>query len=116
MGMPTGDTPRKVHDYYLYLQGHQLSPHGRTETWHVDWASLAWLWGFVIALGLILVVWIREYRSTRPQVGISPLDRWGGYTTEGGGRVPLVFWVFTLILVAFGAVFVVGHLVSGQVF
>jgi hypothetical protein len=116
MAMPKGDSPQTVHDYYLYLQGRQLTPHGRTETWHVDWTSLAWLWGFVVVLALILVVWIRDYRSSHPQTGISPLDRWGGYTTEAAGRVPVFFWLVTLVVVAFGAEFVIGHLISGQLF
>jgi hypothetical protein len=116
MAMPTGDSPQQVHDYYLYLQAHQLAPHGRVETWHVDWTSLTWVWGFAIALCLVFVVWVRDYRSTHPQTGISPLDRWSGYTTEAAGRVPLFFWLVTLAIVAFGAVFVIGHLSSGQVF
>jgi hypothetical protein len=116
MAMPKGDSVQKVHDYYLYLQGHQLAPHGRTETWHVDWTSLAWLWGFVAVLVVVTVFWIRDYRSSHPQTGISPLDRWGGYTTEAGGRVPIFFWVVTLAIVAFGAELVIGHLISGQVF
>jgi hypothetical protein len=114
--MPKGDSLQKVHDYYLYLQGHQLTPHGRTETWHVDWTSLRWMWGFVIVLCLVLVIWIRDYRSTHPQTGISPLDRWSGYTTEAAGRVPFFFWAILLIVVACGAEFVIGHLVNGQVF
>jgi hypothetical protein len=96
MAMPKGDSVQKVHDYYLYLQGHQLAPHGRTVTWHV--------------------AWVRDYRSSHPQTGISPLDRWGGYTTEAGARVPVFFWIVTLAIVAFGAEFVIGHLISGQVF
>jgi len=116
MAMPTGDSPQTVHDYYLYLQGRQLTPHGRTETWHVDWTSLAWLWAFVIVLSLIIVAWVRDYRSSHPQTGISPLDRWGAYTTEAAGRVPIFFWVVTVFVVAFGAEFVIGHLISGQLF
>jgi hypothetical protein len=116
MAMPKGDSVQQVHDYYLYLQRHQLEPHGRTETWHVDWASVAWLWGFVALVLLVALVWIRDYRSTHPQTGISPLDRWSGYTTEAAGRVPFFFWLVTLAIVAFGAEFVIGHLVSGQVF
>jgi hypothetical protein len=116
MAMPTGDSPEKAQAYYQYLQGHQLAPHGRTETWHVDWTSLAWMWGFVVALAIILGFWIRDYRSTHPQTGISPLDRWGGYATEAAGRVPVFFWLVTVVIVAFGAEFVIGHLISGQVF
>jgi hypothetical protein len=116
MAMPTGDSPQTAHDYYLYLQSRQLEPHGRTETWHVDWTALGWLWGFVVVLALLLVLWIRDYRSSHPQTGISPLDDWGGYTTEAAGRVPVVFWFVTLVVVAFGAVLVIGHLISGQLF
>ena len=116
MGMPSGDTPKIAHDYYAYLQGHQLEPHGRVETWHIDWTSLAWLWGFVIALLIVIGLWIRDYRSSHPPTGIAPLDRWAGYTTEAAGRVPFFFWVLLIGIVAFGAEFVIGHLVSGQLF
>jgi hypothetical protein len=116
MAMPKGDSVQQVHDYYLYLQQRQLEPHGRVQTWHVDWSALAWLWGFVVILCLVVLVWIRDYRSTHRQTGISPLDRWSGYTTEAAGRVPFFFWLLTLAIVAFGAEFVIGHLVSGQMF
>jgi hypothetical protein len=116
MAMPKGDSVQKVHDYYLYLQGHQLAPHGRTETWHVDWTSLRWMWGFALVLSLIFVVWVRDYRSSHPPTGIAPLDRFGGFTTEAAGRVPFSFWVVTIVIVACGAQFVIGHLISGQLF
>lgn len=116
MGMPKGDSVQKAHDYYLYLQGRQLTPHGRTETWHVDWTALAWLWGFVVVIVVVIVFWVRDYRSSRLQSGISPLDRWGGFTTEAGARVPVFFWVVTVAVLAFGAEFVIGHLTSGQLF
>ena len=116
MAMPRGDSVQKVNDYYHYLQARQLTPHGRTETWHVDWVALRWLWGFAIVLALILLIWIRDYRSTPTRTGIMPLDRFGGYTTEAAGRVPFSFWVVTLGIVGFGGEFVIGHLISGQVF
>jgi hypothetical protein len=116
MAMPKGDSVQKVDQYYHYLQARQLAPHGRTETWHIDWTSLAWLWGFVVVLCIVLFFWVRDYRSSHPQTGISPLDRFGGYTTEAAGRVPIFFWVVTLAIVAFGAQFVIGHLISGQLF
>lgn len=116
MAMPRGDSVQKVEDYYHYLQARQLSPHGRTETWNVDWVALRWLWGFVIVLALILLVWIRDYRSSRPHTGITPLDRFGGYTSEAAGRVPFSFWVVTIVVAGFGAEFVIGHLISGQLF
>src|SRR6266511_4384675 len=96
MAMPRGDSVQHVNDYYQYLQARQLSPHGRTETWHVDWIALRWLWGFVIVLAIILLVWVMDYRSARLKTGLSPLDRFGGYTTEAAGRVPFSFWVFTI--------------------
>jgi hypothetical protein len=116
MAMPKGDSVEKVNAYYHYLQAHQLDPHGRVETWHVDWDSLVWMWGFVAALVILFVYWIRHYRSTSPGTGIAPLDRWGGYTTEAAGRVPMFFWVVTVMIVAFGAAMVIGHLVNGQLF
>jgi hypothetical protein len=116
MAMPRGDSPEKVQEYYQYLQSHQLEPHGRTQTWHVDWTSLGWMWGFLIVLAVLLGVWVRDYRSTHPQTGIAPLDRFGGYTTEAASRVPFAFWIITLVIVAFGAEFVIGHLISGQLF
>ena len=84
MTMPSGDTPDDARDFYLYLQGHHESQ-GRVETWHVDWLSLAWLWGFVIVLSVVLLLWVRQYRSTRQRAGIYPLDRFGGWTSETAG-------------------------------
>jgi hypothetical protein len=50
MGMPSGDSPAKAHQYYEYLQVHDQTLQVPA-TWHVHWLDLAWLWGFVIALG-----------------------------------------------------------------
>jgi len=116
MTMPKGDSLPVVDRYYHYLQSQQLEPHGRTETWHVDWTALRWLWGFVIVLIVLTLLWVRDYRSTHPQTGIAPLDRWSGYTTEAAARVPFFFWVLTVVVVVFGAEFVIGHLVNGQLF
>ena len=82
----------------------------------MDGPALLWLWGFVVVVALILFVWIREYRSHHPVEPISPLDTWGGYTTEGAGHVPWSFWLILSIVVVFGAEFIIGHLVSGQLF
>ncbi len=49
MSMPSGDSPQDAQAYYDYLNGHHIID-GRVETWHVDWLSLAWLWGFIIVL------------------------------------------------------------------
>jgi hypothetical protein len=114
MSMPRGDSPQKAEQYYHYLQAHQIVPHGRDVTWHVDWTALSWMWGFVIVLAVILFAWIRGYRSAR-QV-IHPLDTWAGYTTEAAGPASFFFFLLTAVIVVFGAVMVVGHLISGQKF
>jgi hypothetical protein len=116
MSMPSGDSPQKADQYYHYLQGHQLVPHGRDTTWHVDWNALAWMWGFVIVLTVLLILWVKQYRTTRQRPGIFPLDTWGGFTTEAAGPAPRFFFFMAFVVVAFGAEFVVGHLVSGQLF
>jgi hypothetical protein len=116
MSMPSGESPQTARDYYHYLQSHEIVPHGRDVTWHVDWTSLAWLWGFTIVLVVILLAWVRQYRSTRQVPGISPLDSWAGHTTEAAGPATTLFFLFTGVIVVFGAVMVVGHLISGQKF
>ena len=112
---PTGDTPEKARDFYLYLQGHHESE-GRVATWHVDWMSLAWLWGFLIVLVLALLIWVRQYRTTRQRTGIYPIDSFGGWTTEGAGPATVFFLLFTVFIVAFAVAIIVGHIVYGQKF
>jgi hypothetical protein len=114
MSMPSGDSPQKAEQYYHYLQAHEIVPHGRDVTWHVDWTALSWMWGFVVVLAVILFFWIRGYRSAR-QV-LSPLDTWAGYTTEAAGPASFFFFLLTMVIVVFGGVMVVGHLISGQKF
>ena len=116
MSMPSGESPQHAAQYYHYLQSHQLVPHGRDATWHVDWTSLSWMWGFVVVLGVILIAWVRQYRSTRQIPGISPLDSWAGYTTEAAGPATAFFFVLVVVVFVFGGIMVVGHLISGQKF
>jgi len=113
--MPTGDSPQKVRDYYLYLQGHHQSD-GRIATWHVDWLSLAWLWGFVIVLAAVLIWWIWQYRTTRQRTGIYPVDSFGGFTSELAGPATRFFVLLTVILTGFAVALIVGHIVWGQKF
>ena len=113
--MPSGDSPQKVRDYYLYLQGHHQTE-GKIATWHVDWMSLAWLWGFVLVLALVLVWWIWQYRTTRQRTGIYPVDSFGGFTTELAGPATLFFLLLTVILTAFAVALIVGHIVWEQKF
>jgi hypothetical protein len=116
MSMPRGDSPQKAQQYYHYLQSHQLAPHGRVATWHVDWTSLGWMWGFVVVLVLLTLIWVRQYRSTRQAGGLFPVDTWGGHTTELAGPATVAFFFITIVVIAFGAEFVIGHLINGQLF
>jgi hypothetical protein len=113
MGMPKGDTPSKARDYYHYLQGHQETMH-RAATWHVRWLDLAWLWGFLLAMAVILLLWVWQYRSTRQR--IYPVDSFGGFTSEVARPATLFFIVLSVILTGFAAVLIIGHLVWGQKF
>jgi hypothetical protein len=74
------------------------------------------MWGFVIVLVLLLIVWVRQYRSTRGAGGIFPVDTWAGYTTELAGPATVAFFFITIVVIAFGAEFVIGHLIDGQLF
>src|SRR6266536_1750937 len=107
LGMPGGDTPDKARQYYLYLQGHQLTMQ-RADTWHVRWLDLAWLWGFAIVLSLAIVWWVWQYRTTRQK--IYPADSFGGYTTELAGPSTLFFILIVLVLAGWAVVLIVGHL------
>jgi len=115
MSMPTGDTPEKAQQFYLYLNGHQetTSP---VQTWHVDWFSLAWLWGFALAIIVVLVLWVRQYRTTRERTGIYEVDSFGGWTTEAARPATGFFLLCTAIVVAWAVALIVGHLVWGQKF
>jgi hypothetical protein len=112
---PSGDSPEKVRQFYEYLQGHQetTSPE---QTWHVDWMSLAWLWGFVAVLVFALLIWVKQYRTTRQRTGIYPIDSFGGWTTEAAGPATVFFILFTAFVVAFAVAIIVGHIVYGQKF
>jgi hypothetical protein len=113
MGMPSGDTPGKAQQYYHYLQGHQETQY-RAATWHVHWLDLAWLWGFLLALILAVLLWIWQYRTTRQK--IYPVDTFGGYTSELAGPSTLFFILLTLLLAGWAVAIIVGHLVWGQKF
>jgi hypothetical protein len=115
MAMPSGESPADAREYYEYLQAHHQVD-GRVATWHVDWLSLAWLWGFVIAMVSILLLWVWQYRTTRQRTGIYPVDRWGGFTSEQAGPATFFFLLLTAGLTTFAVVLIVGHLVWGQKF
>jgi hypothetical protein len=115
IGIPTGRSPHKVEEYYRYLQGHHETE-GRVATWTVDWMSLAWEFGFVIALVATIFLWVRQYRTTRQRTRIYPLDSFGGWTTEAAGPATRFFLLFTVGITAFAIVLIVGHIVWGQKF
>src|ERR1041384_7041698 len=97
MAMPRGDTPQKAQDYYQYLLSHHTTEH-RVETWHVDWLSLAWEWGFVVALCLVFLLWVGHSRTPRQKPGISPVDSGRGFASELAGPATLFFLLFTVIV------------------
>src|SRR4051812_30870841 len=107
--MPSGESPQKAQQFYDYLQSHQQTMY-HPDTWHVRWLDLAWLWGFVGVLSLVLILWIWQYRSTRQKQGggLYPVDTFGGYTTELAGPATLFFLVLTLILAAFALALIIG--------
>jgi hypothetical protein len=107
--------PKQPTDYYHYLQAHHQSDH-RVDTWHVDWTSLAWLWGFVAVLVLVALLWVRQYRTTRQRTGVYSVDTWSGYASELAGPATFFFIVLSLILAGFAVAIIVGHLVWGQKF
>jgi hypothetical protein len=113
MAIPTGDSPEKVQQYYTYLQGHHQTD-GRVVTWTVDWYALAWLWGFLLALTLVVLWWIWQYRTTRQN--IYPVDRFGTYTSELAGPATRFFVLLTALLTGFAIMIIVGHLIWGQKF
>jgi len=113
--MPSGDSAHTANQFYVYLQGHHETDY-RVETWHVDWMSLAWLWGFVLAIVVVLLLWVWQYRTTRQRTGIYPVDSFGGYTTEMAGPSTFFFIAFTIVIALFAVALIVGHLVWGQKF
>jgi hypothetical protein len=115
MGMPKGDSPQKAQAYYHYLQGHQETMQAPA-TWHVRWLDLAWLWGFVIVLSLVILWWIWQARTTRQRTGIYPVDSFGGYATELAGPASLFFLLLSVIIAAWAVILIVGHIVWGQKF
>jgi hypothetical protein len=115
MGMPSGDSPEDVRQYYDYLQGHEETMQAPA-TWHVHWLDLAWLWGFLIVLVLAILLWIWQNRTTRQRTGMYPVDSFGGFTTELAGPATFFFILLTIVLTAWAVAMIVGHIVWGQKF
>jgi hypothetical protein len=108
--------PSNPDDYYHYLQAHHQTDH-HVKTWVVDWASLSWLWGFVVVISVVLILWIRQYRSTRQRgAGLYSTDTWSGYASELAGPASFFFLVFSGLIVAGAVVLIAGHLIWGQKF
>jgi hypothetical protein len=115
MAMPSGDSPTTAENYYLYLQGHHQTD-GRVVTWDVDWFSIAWMWGWLVVMIVVLVWWILQYRRTLQRGGLYPVDRWGPYVTEVARPASRFFVVFAGFLTAFAIMIILGHLIWGQKF
>jgi hypothetical protein len=115
MGMPSGDSPQKVDEIYDYLQGHAQTFHDPA-TWQVHWLDLAWLWGFLIAIAVVMLGWIWQYRSTRQKSAIYPADTFGGYTTELAGPATAFFLLLCVFLTLFAVAIIVAHIVFGQLY
>ena len=115
MSMPSGDSPQKAREFYQYLLAHHETER-RVNTWHVDWLSLAWMWGFVAALSVILIWWVWQYRTTRQEAGIYSVDDWSGFTRELARPATRFFVLFTAIVTGFAVAVIVGHIVNGQMF
>ena len=86
------------------------------KTWHVDWMSLAWMWGFVAALSLILIWWIWQYRTTRQKQGSTRSTTGAGSRASSRARRRCFFLLLTAILTGFAIALIVGHIVNGQIF
>ncbi|HMJ00348.1 MAG TPA: hypothetical protein VK488_10985 [Gaiellaceae bacterium] len=118
MSMPRGSSPENADKYYQYLLAHHQND-GRVGTWSVDWISLAWMWGFVVAISVSLIWWIWSYRTTLRRVGLYPIDQWGeqgSYVTEIARPASRFFVVFTIGVTVFAIFLIAGHLIWGQVF
>jgi hypothetical protein len=115
MAMPSGSSPEKAREFYEYLLAHHETER-RVKTWYIDWLSLAWMWGFVAALSVILIFWVWQYRTTRQKTGIYPVDSWSGFTSELAGPATPFFVLLTAILTGFAVAVIVGHIVDGQLF
>jgi hypothetical protein len=114
--MAMSGMPSKPDAYYQYLQSHHQSDHP-VQTWHVDWASLLWLWGFVVVICAVTLLWIRQYRTTRQRGGgLYSADMWSGYASELAGPASVFFLLLSAIVLVFAVVLIVGHLVWGQKF
>ena len=111
--LPSGESPFKAQQFYDYLQAHQETQY-HPDTWHIRWLDLAWLWGFLAVLAVLIILWLWQYRTTRQR--IYPVDRFGGYTSELAGPATLFFLVLTAILTAFAIFLIIGHIVWGQKF
>jgi ABC-type multidrug transport system fused ATPase/permease subunit len=115
MAMPSGESPQHAKEFYEYLLAHHQTERP-VKTWYIEWLSVAWMWGFLAALAVILVLWIRQNRTTRQKTGIYAIDTWSGFTSEVARPASLFFIVLSGILVGFAVAMIVGHLVNGQIF
>ena len=82
MSLPKGDSPEDVRSSSTTICTAINRPTHAVATWHVDWLSLAWLWGFVIVLASCCSSGSGSTARLASATGIYPVDSFGGYTTE----------------------------------
>jgi hypothetical protein len=68
----------------------------------------------LIVLAATLLWWVWQYRTTRQR--IYEVDTFGGYTTELARPSSAFFILLAIVLSAFAAVLIIGHIVWGQKF
>ena len=115
MSMPTATRPRRSKDFYLYLQGHQQTTHP-VQTWHVDWMSLAWLWGFVVVIVVVLAALGQAVPDDEAAHGHLSGGQLRRLDDGSAGPATGFFLLFTAIVVGFAVALIVGHIVWGQKF
>lgn len=106
--------PSQPDAYYQYLQAHHQSD-DPLKNWTVDWLSLAWMWGFMIVISVLTLLWIQQYRHSR-QSEVYEVDTWSGYATEIARPASRFFIILSVVITAFAVVLIAGHLIWGQKF
>ena len=69
MSMPTGDTPEKVTRLLSLPERPSARRRIRSRPGMSTGSSLAWLWGFVVVLVVVLLLWVKQYRTTQAAHG-----------------------------------------------
>jgi len=115
MAMPTGDDPTTALQYYAYLDREQVRG-TRVDTWHTWWPALGWMYGILLLLAVVTVLWVYQYRSTRQRMGVYQTEDWDGYVRESAGPLTWFGRIMLGATAAFVAVLILTHIFAGQDF